>query len=102
MIGTTPISGEYHGVAEVVAKLGPLLSRLTAPPPKITFSEIIVDGDRVVMLASAIGEGLRGTTYRQPYYAFVARVRGDGFSELVEFSDTAMVEYAFFGKTLVD
>jgi ketosteroid isomerase-like protein len=95
VIGTTKVSRTYNGRADLFENLIPVLGTCLEPPV-LTFEEPIVDGDRVVMLASGAGVGPTGP-YDQPYYAFVARVEGDGFSEVIEFMDTKMLETAFFG-----
>jgi ketosteroid isomerase-like protein len=68
-----------------------------AAPPGFTVSEIIVEKDRGVVLASSNGEGQYGP-YVQPHYAFVIRVAGDGFAEVVEFNDTVAIEKALYGR----
>ena len=100
LIGTTPLSGVFHGKQDFLDRLGPVVAALPEPA-KSTFSEIIVEGDRAVMLASGKGKAMGGRDYSQPYYAYVARVKGEGFSELIEFCDTALIEYAYFNKKLV-
>jgi uncharacterized protein len=100
LIGTTPLSGVFHGKQDFLDRLGPVVEALPEPA-KSTFSEIIVEGDRAVMLASGKGKAMGGRDYNQPYYAYVARVKGEGFSELIEFCDTALIEYAYFNKKLV-
>ena len=100
LIGTTPISGVFNGWDEFINHMGPVLAELP-DPTQMSFSEIIVEGDRAVMLASSKGKALGGRDYSQPYYAFVARVEGDGFSELIEYADTALIEHAYFNKKLV-
>lgn len=95
VIGTTPVSGIYNGKQDVLDKLLPVLSGFNEPPT-LKFSEMIVSGDRAVLLATGAGEGPTGP-YRQPYYAFVTRVKGDGFAEIVEFLDTQMLVSALFG-----
>ena len=101
LIGTTPVSGTYHGRADIEKRIDPVLAGSTEPPPKMKFSETIVQGDRVVMLASGQGKGPQGRPYDQPYYAYVARVDGDCFAELIEFCDTVMIQSCWFGKVLV-
>jgi hypothetical protein len=102
VIGNTPISGVYEGKTAFLALVTPVLSTLPASAaPRMKFSETIVEGNRVVMLASGEGEGPGGTPYIQPYFCYVGRVEGDGFSEIIEFNDTVMVETALFGKKLI-
>jgi ketosteroid isomerase-like protein len=100
MIGSTPISGICDGSAAFMNKMGSVLSEL-ADPPRLQRKEIIVDGDRAVILASASGTALGGRPYVQPHLAFVVRVEGDGFAELIEFADTVMIEQAYFNQILV-
>jgi hypothetical protein len=66
-------------------------------PPAFTVSEIIVEKDRAVVLASGNGEGPYGP-YIQPHYAFVTQVVGDGFAEVIEFNDTVAIEKALYGR----
>lgn len=99
LIGTTPISGIFHGWAEFVATMGPILADLP-DPAQLRFSELIVEGDRAVILGSGQGVALGGRPYSQPYYAFVARVEGEHFSELIEFCDTEMIESAYFNRRM--
>jgi len=100
LIGNTPVSGVFVGWDQFMERMGGVWEELPAPSTT-RFSEVIVDGDRVVMLASGEGYALKGRQYTQPYYAFVARVQGDGFSELIEFCDTVEIEKSYFGKKLV-
>ncbi|MCB1668185.1 MAG: hypothetical protein R3E73_10515 [Porticoccaceae bacterium] len=97
VIGTTEASGKYYGPQEMIEKLLPALSDFIEPPA-LTFEDPIVDGDRVVMLASGEGVGPTGP-YKQPYYAFVATVKGDRFSSVIEFMDTEMLNTGIFGKS---
>jgi len=100
VIGTTKVSGIYHGRSDLLARLVPVLSTFTAPPA-LKFSNILVDGDRAVLLAAGEGMGPTGP-YRQPYYAFSIRVAKGEIAEIVEFMDTTMLDTAVFGKKLVD
>jgi uncharacterized protein len=96
IIGTTPASGVYRGRQDLLDRLLPSLQSFVAPPV-FTVSEIIVEKDRGVVLASSNGQGQYGP-YRQPHYAFVTRVVGDGFAEVVEFNDTVAIETALYGR----
>jgi hypothetical protein len=99
VIGTTKASRVYRGRKDVFDNLIPLLSTFKEPP-KLKFQEPIVDGERVVLLASGGGIGPTGP-YDQPYYAFATRIKGSEFLEIVEFADTVMLETAIFGRKLV-
>ena len=83
----------------MLERLLPLMQGFVTPPV-FTFTDIIVDGDRAVILASSTGEGLYGP-YLQPHYAFIARVAGDGFAEIIEYNDTGVIESALYGRKLV-
>lgn len=100
VIGTTKASATYHGRAEVLDKLVPLLSTFAAPPV-LTFSHILADKDRAVLLGKGEGIGPTGP-YHQPYYAFSIRFAGGEIAEIVEFLDTTMLDTAVFGKKIVD
>lgn len=95
VIGTTPLSGVYRGRQAVLDQLVPALATFKVPP-KLQFGDVIVSGDRAVLLASGSGEGPKGP-YRQPYYAFVTKVKNREFSEIVEMMDTQMLNSALFG-----
>jgi ketosteroid isomerase-like protein len=92
IVGSTPVSGVYRGRQELLERLLPSLQSFVRPPV-FTFTDIIVDGDHAVILASSKGEGSYDP-YVQPRYAFVTRVSGDGFAEIVEFNDAGVIESA--------
>lgn len=98
--GTTAVSRVYAGRRDLLENLVPVLSDFTIPP-KLSFGEPIVDGDRATLLAGGSGVGPTGV-YDQPYYAFVITVRGNELSEVIEFMDLVMLETAVFGKRLID
>lgn len=99
VIGTTRVSRTYEGKQDLFENLLPVLSTFKRFPV-LRFEEPIVCDDRAVMLASGEGEGPTGP-YSQPFYAFVARIKGREFSEVIEFMDTEMLQTAVFGKQLV-
>ena len=100
VIGSTKASRTYDGRQDVFENLIPVLSNFP-DPPRLKFQEPIIEGERAVLLASGKGEGPTGC-YDQPYYAFVTRVHGNEFSEIIEFMDTTMLETAIFGRKLVE
>jgi ketosteroid isomerase-like protein len=100
VIGTTKASATYHGRAEVLNTLVPLLSDFSAPPA-LKFSNIVVENDRAVLLGTGEGVGPTGP-YHQPYYAFSLRIANGKIMEIVEFLDTTMLDTAVFGKKIVD
>jgi ketosteroid isomerase-like protein len=97
--GNTKISGAFHGVDAIGAGLGEVLQNYFKTPPKITTHEIIVEGDRGVVIASGVAEGAHGP-YNQEF-VFVFRVKDGKIIEKVENLDTVMVETALLGKKLV-
>jgi uncharacterized protein len=99
VIGTTAVSRIYRGRQDVFDNLIPVLATFKEPP-KLTFQEPIIDGDRAVLLANGKGRGPTGP-YDQPYYAFVTRVSGNEFAEIIEFADTVMIETAILGNKVV-
>lgn len=96
VIGTTPASGVYHGPDDLFARLLPVLGRFPTSPA-VTFGDVVVEGDKGMIRASGKGVGPTGD-YNQPYYVWAVRVEGDGFAEMIEFMDTAELEYAAYGK----
>jgi hypothetical protein len=102
IVGTTKASGVYHGRADLLDRLMKVLTGFVIPP-KVTFSDFVVDGDKG-FLRGAGSEGSMGVTgpYRQPYYGWYVRAEGDGFAEMIEFLDPNQLETALFGKKLVD
>lgn len=100
LTGQTPVSGVYKGLDDIFARLAPALSGYTERP-KITFTDVLVDGDKAFLRASGIGRATYGV-YRQPYYGYYLRAEGDGLAEMVEYFDPFQIEAAFFGKKLVD
>jgi len=100
IIGTTPLSTDLHGRDTVKGALVPALASFKQPP-QLTLKEIIVDGNRAVILASGHGIGPTGLPYAQPHYAMVLRI-DDGFiADVEEYADTVAVEVALVGKKLV-
>ncbi len=99
VIGTTAASRTYRGRQDLFDNLIPVLATFKEPP-KLKFQEPIVEGDRAVLLANGKGLGPTGP-YEQPYYAFITRVKGNEFAEIIEFADTVMIETGIFGNKLV-
>lgn len=100
IIGTTDISVPFQGRAAVLAALVPALDSCPVPL-KLTFKELIVEGDRAVGLASGKGVGPTGLPYEQPHYAMVLRIRDGQIVSVEEYADTVAIEVAFMGKKLV-
>ena len=96
IIGKTPLSRAYTK-AELFSILLPGLSGMKQPPT-LTFSDLIVDGNRAVALASGQGIGPTGLTYDQPHYAMVMRIENGAIVDMVEFMDTVEVETKLCGR----
>ena len=99
MIGKTPISGVFNGLADFMHRLVPVIAAFPVPPV-VRCTTVIADGDRAVVLGSGRGEGPHGP-YIQDHYAWVMRVENDRIVEMTEFVDTVELEQAAFGRRLV-
>lgn len=100
VIGTTPGSGTFRGRDQVLKELSAVLAGFKKFPTA-TFEKPIVDGDRVVLIASTRGgEGPTGP-YEQPHLALVLRIRNEEIVDCIEFLDTCRLETSVFGKKLV-
>lgn len=100
IIGTTAISGPMRGRELIKSALVTALASLREPL-QLQFKELIVDGARVVGLASGVGVGPTGLPYQQPHYAMVLRIDNGEIHEVVEFMDMVAVEVALLGNKLV-
>ncbi len=98
--GTTPVSGVYTGLEEIVEKFFTPWRKQIVGDLIVHVSELIGEGERVV----ALGRGEGKTIHDLPYdndYAFVFTVKGDKITRVEEFLDTALVETAAYGKSIV-
>ena len=93
-IGTTALSGLYHGKAEVMEKLlGPLFGQLKAGI-RSTIQGLIAEGDIVVALTSGQAETHDGRAYNNTYCQ-VIRLRDGQFVEVTEYFDTHLAGTIF-------
>ena len=91
IIGSTAWSGEYVGKTEVHERLlRPLYEQFTAPS-SITASQILADGDHVVVECQGDATTISGERYANTY-CFVIRIAEGQLRELTEYMDTALVE----------
>lgn len=97
--GTTPVSGFYRGMREIVEDFFTPWRKQIVGDIVLTVDELIGDGERVVALARGKATTIHGVPYDNDY-AFVFRLRDGKISEVIEYLDTAMVETAAYGKTL--
>lgn len=93
IIGTTPWSRTYRGKKAVLTELlGPLNAQL-ANGNTITAHRFIAEDDQVVVE----GRGHNTTKSGKPYqntYCWVFRLSGGQVVELIEYTDTALIESA--------
>jgi len=100
VIGTTAGSGTFLGRDNILAGLQKTLAGFKKFPVA-SFQPPIVDGERVVLLATTRGgEGPTGP-YEQPHLALVLRIKDGQITECVEFLDTCRLETGVFGRKLV-
>ena len=91
IIGSTAWSGEYVGKNEVMERLlKPLVAQLTAPT-RLTATNILADGDHVVVQCHGDATTVSGQRYANTY-CFVIRIAAGQLRELTEYMDTALVE----------
>jgi ketosteroid isomerase-like protein len=91
IIGSTAWSGEYVGKNEVMERLlKPLVAQLTAPT-HLTATNILADGDHVVVQCHGDATTVSGQRYANTY-CFVIRIAAGQLRELTEYMDTALVE----------
>jgi uncharacterized protein len=91
IIGSTAWSGEYVGKTDVRERLlKPLYEQFTAPS-RITATNILADGDHVVVECQGDATTISGERYANTY-CFVMRVTDGKLRELTEYMDTALVE----------
>ena len=98
--GSTPVSGVYTGLPEIVEKFFVPWRKQIVGDLIIEVTELIGEGERVV----ALGKGAAKTVFDLSYdndYAFVFTVKGDKITRVEEFLDTALIETAAYGKKIV-
>lgn len=97
--GTTPVSGVYRGLDDIVKNFFTPWRKQIVGDLIIHVSELIGEGERVV----ALGRGEAKTVFDLPYdndYAFVFTVKNGKITRVEEFLDTALVETAAYGKSI--
>src|ERR1700746_662646 len=88
--GTTPVSGVYRGLREIVEDFFTTWRKQIVGEMVLTLDELVGDGER----GGALVGGKAKTIYGLPDdndYAFVFRLRDGKISEVVEYLDTALV-----------
>lgn len=112
-IGSTPVSGTYHGLDEVANSFyfkcyrgdgregsGPQgLDPAYGVRINVKSVTALEDG-RVLVHCTSDGRGKNGVSYINEY-AWVITVKGDKIVSMHEFADTALIERAMFDKKIV-
>lgn len=91
IIGTTPFSGTYKGIQEVVEKALVPIGAALKNQSRLVVDKIIADGDYVVVIDH--GEGgisQKGKEYNNTY-CNVIRMSDGKIAEITEYCDTALV-----------
>lgn len=97
--GTTPVSGTYSGLQSVVDDFLVPWRKQIDGEIVLDVSEVITQGDRVVVLCRGRAKTVFGHDYDNEY-CFVFRVRDGRITHVNEFLDTALVETAAYDKKI--
>ena len=98
--GTTPVSGVYRGLDQIVNEFFTPWRKQIDGDLAICVDEMIAEGERVVVLGHGSAKTVFGLRYDNDY-ALVFTVRAGKITEIIEYLDTALVETAAYGKKLV-
>jgi ketosteroid isomerase-like protein len=94
IIGTTVLSGTWHGKAEVIEKLlKPLRARLADSPIVFSFERFIAEGEYVVMQAHGQATAKSGKPYNNTY-CIVCRIVDGKLKEMTDYIDTELITSA--------
>ncbi len=96
IIGSTPLSGVYHGKGEVTGKLLAGLRARLATPVQFTIERFIAEGEYVVMQARGHATTIEGLAYDNTY-CIIARIADGQIHELTDFIDTELITKALYG-----
>jgi ketosteroid isomerase-like protein len=96
IIGTTELSGVYHGRHEVAGNLLARLRARLATPVTFTIDRFIADGEYVVMQARGQATAVTGRAYDNTY-CIVARITDGQIREMTDYVDTELITRALFG-----
>jgi ketosteroid isomerase-like protein len=95
IIGTTPLSGTYHGKREVIEGLVRPLGAALDGHVQFTFDDFIAEGEYVVMRAHGRGTSKTGRPYNNTY-CIVARISDRKIREMTDYVDTELISSALF------
>jgi ketosteroid isomerase-like protein len=92
MTGNTPISRTYRGLGDIRDNLGPRMAAQfkTGPGYGIYPYQYISEGNRIVVLAKARGQGANGRPYRNSYF-FLFEIKDGKIYRAVECYDGSHV-----------
>ena len=96
IIGSTPLSGVYHGKQAIMDGLITRLRAQLASRIAFSFERLIAEGEHVVMQAHGHATTITGAPYNQSY-CIVARIVDDRIVEMTDYADTELVTQALFG-----
>jgi ketosteroid isomerase-like protein len=98
IIGSTPLSGVFHGKQAIMDGLiTPLRARL-ASRIAFSFERLIAEGEHVVMQMRGNATASTGDPYNQTY-CIVARIVDGRIVEMTDYVDTELATQALFGGT---
>jgi len=113
LIGTTPRSGTFRGLASIKkdfldvgrrgdGRPGPSVQGVSSDfGIRVEVHEILsIEDGRVLVLCRSIGSGRNGVPYNNEY-CWVVTVRGEKIAAMLEYCDTVCIEEAHFDKKLV-
>jgi uncharacterized protein len=114
LIGSTPISGTYHGLESIQDDFlganfrgeerdGPSVQGLSQEygiKPLAVEDVLSLEDGRVVVFCRSDGMGRNGISYGNQY-CWIVTVRDDKIASMVEFCDTALIEQVQFDKKIV-
>jgi ketosteroid isomerase-like protein len=97
IIGSTPISGVFHGRQEVLEGIVRPLGAALEGHVDFTFERFIAEDEHVVMLARGRGTAKSGQPYDNTY-CIVSRISNGKIHEMTDYVDTELIRSALFGS----
>ena len=95
IIGSTPLSGVFHGRKDVIEKLLTPLGARLSESVVFTPERFIAEGDHVVMLARGKAVAKTGRPYNNTY-CIVARIVDGKIRGMTDYVDTELITSALF------
>ncbi|HET7013071.1 MAG TPA: nuclear transport factor 2 family protein [Streptosporangiaceae bacterium] len=99
IIGSTPLSGVYHGKDEVTSGLLAGVRARLATPLRFTIDRFIAEGEYVVMQARGHSTTVDGLAYDNTY-CIIARIVDGRILELTDYIDTELITSALYGASV--